>query len=67
MNFDQAILGGSGGGIFNGAGGEDSRFVGGAFKNGVTGGAEGVVESQNTHWKSVPHEVRLSREADGLV
>ena len=67
MNFDQAILRGTGGGIFNGAGGEDSRFFGSALKNGVTSGAEGGVESQNTHWKSVPHGVRLSREPDGLV
>ncbi len=67
MNFDQAILGGSGGGIFNGTGGEDSGFFGRAFENGVTGGAEGGVESQNAHWKSVPHGVRLSREAHGLV
>ena len=63
MNFDQAILGCAGSGIFNGAGSEDSGFFGRAIENGVTGATEGGVDSQNAHGKSVPNGVRLSREA----
>ena len=65
MNFDQAILGGTRSGIFNGAGGEDSGFFGRAFEDGVTGGTERGVESKDAHGKSVPSGVKLSREADG--
>ena len=63
MNFDQTLLRWAGGWIFDGAGGENERLFSGAFKDGVTGSPKGGVESQDSHGKSVPNGVRLSREA----
>jgi len=65
VNFDQAILRVAGSWIFNRAGGKDSGLFGRAFKDGVTSGTEGGVESKDAHGKSVPSGVKLSREADG--
>ena len=66
VNLDQAFVGGAGGGVFDGAGGHDDRFFGGAFEDGVSCGPQGWVESQDSHKKSVPTGARMSREADGL-
>lgn len=64
VDFDEAIVGGAGGGIFNCAGDEDRGFFSRAFENGVTGGPKGGVKGENTHRWSVPRRVELSREAD---
>ncbi len=66
VNFEQAILGGARGGIFNRAGGKDSGFFGRALENGVPGGTKGGVESENAHGESVPNRVGLSREGSGV-
>jgi hypothetical protein len=62
VNFDQAILGGAGSGIFNGAGSQDNGFFGGAFQNGIARGTEGGVESEDPHCEIVPSGADLSRE-----
>ena len=51
VNFDQTLLRWAGGWIFDGAGGENERLFGGAFKDGVTGSPKGGVESQDSHGK----------------
>ena len=65
VDFDQAILRGAGSGIFNRARSKNGRFFGRALEDGVPGGAEGGVESEDRHERSVPSGVKLSREANG--
>ena len=62
MDFDEAIVRRAGGGAFDGAGGQDNGFFGGSLKDGVPGGTERGVESEDPHPGIVPSGADLSRE-----
>ena len=62
VNLNQAFVGGAGSRVFDGTGGQDDRFFGGALKDGVAGGTEGGVESEDPHRGIVPSGGDLSRE-----
>jgi len=65
VNFDQAVLRGTGSRIFDRAGFENNRFFCSPLKDGVAGGPEGGVESEDPHGKRVPSGVKLSRKPVG--
>jgi len=62
MDFDQTFMGSSGGGVFDGAGGQNHGFFRGAFEDGIPGGTERGVESEDPHGGIVPSGADLSRE-----
>ena len=62
VDFDQTFMGGAGGGVFDGAGGQNHGFFGGAFEDGIAGGTKRGVESKDPHIESVPSRTDLSRE-----
>ena len=62
VDFDQTFIGSSGGGVFDGAGGQNHGFFGGPFEDGVPGGTERGVESKDPHGGIVPCGGDLSRE-----
>ena len=62
VNFDQAGVGVAGGGVFDGSGGQDDRFLGGPLQHGETGGPERGVDGQDPHGGIVPTGEKMSRE-----
>jgi hypothetical protein len=62
VNFDQAVLRGTGSRVFDCAGGQNNGFFCSPFKDGVAGSPEGGVESEDPHGKRVPSGVKLSRK-----